>query len=166
VVKEEPLEEAITASPAEALGLSPPGGAGSSTMYRTLSTPPVTVGSPPANVRQVTPPTLRTLPAALKEESSSDLAPYKDPRRVTKAYFSISCASALGTALIRFSSAPDNFTISQSWGWKSSALRSEEYLTSLVGSENGGLESGVLGWVGELGEREGSLRATVVIGVV
>lgn len=85
-----------------------------------------------------------------------------------QAYFSITCASALGTALIRFSSSPDSFTLSQSWGWKSSALRSEEYLAvapaPAVDSE------GALGWVGEIptgeGGSRGSLRATVVVGVI
>ena len=85
--------------------------------------------------------------------------------------------------------------MSQSWGWKSSALRSEEYLTNLEGDpvaaataaelgggvgtaigagagagvEGNGLEEGVLGWVGDVGGealREGSLRATVVVGVI
>lgn len=82
---------------------------------------------------------------------------YTDPREVTKAYFSISCASALGTALVRFSSAPDSFAISQSWGWKSSALRSEEYLSVPVSGDE-------LGWVGE--SEGGSLRATVVVGII
>ncbi|KAJ9117005.1 hypothetical protein QFC22_004663 [Naganishia vaughanmartiniae] len=57
-------------------------------------------------------------------------APYRDPRKTAKVFFSISCASAMGTALTRFSSGPDMFTISQSWGWKSSSLRSQEYLSS------------------------------------
>ena len=83
-----------------------------------------------------------------------------------QAYFSISCCSAVGTALLRFSSTPDTFSISQSWGWKSSALRSEEYLSSSGGAER--LEDGVLGWVGDAGQavEAGSLRATVVMGVV
>ncbi|OCF45359.1 hypothetical protein I317_00882 [Kwoniella heveanensis CBS 569] len=99
---------------------------------------------------------------------------YEDTRAVTKAFFSISCASTLGTSLIRFTSGPDCFAISQSWGWKSSALRSEEYLsagtspgaslsaranpadTSLEGDAteegggSGGGDEGVLGWTGEL----------------
>lgn len=97
-----------------------------------------------------------------------------------QAYFCICCSSALGTALIRFASAPDTFTLSQSWGWKSSALRSEEYLTGLQTGQTGGaeggntggenketLEEGVLGWVADVGNiKEGSLRATVVVGVV
>ena len=119
-------------------------------------------------------------------------ATYRDARRVTKAYFSITCASALGTALIRFSSSPDSFTLSQSWGWKSSALRSEEYLaSSSARGLDGGAEAhmvdlqgldgpdGVKGWHGMLLDppasiglepREiggsGSLRATVVVGII
>lgn len=169
------LEAAMTAAPPLDTPLM-----GGTRMYRTMSTPPVTIGSPPGVTRGLTSPTLGNLAISPTEDRAKedDKAPYKDPRRVTRAYFSISCASALGTALIRFSSAPDNFTISQSWGWKSSALRSEEYLTSLssptlassaVMSEPGeSLDGGVLGWVGDVGElpREGSLRATVVVGVV
>ncbi|TKY85086.1 hypothetical protein EX895_006166 [Sporisorium graminicola] len=48
--------------------------------------------------------------------------PYRDPRTELRAYFSIHCPSPLGTALTKFSSGPDKFTISQSWGWKSSSL--------------------------------------------
>lgn len=153
--------------------------AGGTRMYRTMSTPPVSIASPPDTTRGLTSPTLGSMSGTspstdrTKDRDDTASAPYKDPRRLTRAYFSISCASALGTALIRFSSAPDNFTVSQSWGWKSSALRSEEYLTSLGGVGSGveqgeGLDGGVLGWVGDVGElpREGSLRATVVVGVV
>lgn len=35
-----------------------------------------------------------------------------------------------------FSSGPDVFTISQSWGWKSSSLRSQEYLSSYPAPSN------------------------------
>jgi len=166
----------------EKVGSTPPMG-----LTRAISSPVVGVGSPPISARS------EESPAGKEEEG-----PYRDPRRITKvrrplsrpkgvclkivwqAYFSISCASALGTAVIRFISAPDNFTISQSWGWKSSALRSEEYLGGGGGSGSGSsgaesLEDGVLGWVGDVGEgrgregregREGSLRATVVVGVI
>lgn len=95
-----------------------------------------------------------------------------------QAHFFISCSLALGTSLIRFSSAPDSLTVSQSWRCKSSALRSEEYLSGL-GRElegKGGLEEGVFGRTGEVdaegdggggGEGEGGgLRCCVVVGVV
>jgi hypothetical protein len=86
---------------------------------------------------------------------------------MNQAYFSIACASALGTALLRFSSAPDSFTYSQSWGWKSSALRSEEYLSGsgphMGDDEN--LEDGVLGYTAGM-PKGGSLRASVIVGIV
>lgn len=91
-------------------------------------------------------------------------SPYRDPRKTTRVYFSISCASALGTALTRFSSGPDLFTVSQSWGWKSSSLRSQEYLSGLADES---LADGVLGWVqaGDTSKLK-SLRVTVVMGVL
>jgi hypothetical protein len=105
--------------------------------------------------------------------------PYRDERPLTmvssllsvrykaynQAYFSITCASALGTALLRFSSAPDSFTYSQSWGWKSSALRSEEYLSGSHVTDAEGLEDGVLGYTTGM-PRGGSLRASVIVGIV
>ncbi|KAK4683696.1 hypothetical protein P7C73_g6536, partial [Tremellales sp. Uapishka_1] len=131
-------------------------------LSRSFSHSPTTVsiGSPP------NPPS--TLVASSAPSSTSDDGGYRDPRPVTKAYFSISCASALGTALIRFSSAPDSFTLSQSWGWKSSALRTEEYLSSDAGLEKETLEEGVMGWTGEIdeGRLKQSLRATVVVGII
>lgn len=112
---------------------------------RTFSVSPPVLGSPE--------PRRHSLPDVSMDD---EVGTYTDPREVTKAYFSITCASALGTALVRFSSAPDSFAISQSWGWKSSALRSEEYLS--VPAED------TLGWVGE--SEGGSLRATVVVGII
>ncbi|KAF8912903.1 hypothetical protein CPB84DRAFT_1957315 [Gymnopilus junonius] len=41
--------------------------------------------------------------------------PYRDPRSSISAYFSISCANAIGTSQTRFSSSPDVFSVSQSW---------------------------------------------------
>ncbi|KAI0044370.1 hypothetical protein FA95DRAFT_1597434 [Auriscalpium vulgare] len=83
--------------------------------------------------------------------------PYRDPRGAVSAYFSISCASATGASITRFTSAPDVFTVSQSWGWKSSSLRTEEYLeVPKDGESSAGLPGG----------KEVSLRVTVVIGIV
>ncbi|WVR05851.1 hypothetical protein IAU60_002877 [Kwoniella sp. DSM 27419] len=154
----------------------------SSTATR-MSTSPVVPGSPPAMTLGVS--GGATHRVAHSSTTSPSQAPYIDTRSVTKAFFSISCASALGTALIRFTSGPDCFATSQSWGWKSSALKSEEYLSaplSMVskavgegedrgGGEVEGLEDGVLGWSGEVPTQVGaygqsSLRATVVVGVV
>ena len=84
--------------------------------------------------------------------------PYRDPRPAVSAYFTIACASATGASLTRFTSAPDTFAVSQSWGWKSSSLRTEEYLE--VDAE--GQPVPVVMPAG----REVSLRATVVLGVV
>jgi hypothetical protein len=168
-------------------------------MHRTLSFTPV--GSPPAS----TSPgdgddghaRLETVIGG-RRQSESPQSPYRDPRNVSRVspglqymegskllntfnrfqvYFSISCASALGTALTRFSSGPDNFSVSQSWGWKSSSLRSQEYLASGEGlpSLSERLDGGILGWVSdiypaseEVRARKDlrSLRATVVMGVL
>lgn len=54
--------------------------------------------------------------------------PYLDQRRVLRAYFSIHCPSPMGSSLTKFSSRPDNFTLSQSWGWKSSSLLGAVFL--------------------------------------
>nr|XP_019000585.1 uncharacterized protein I203_07003 [Kwoniella mangroviensis CBS 8507]OCF64046.1 hypothetical protein I203_07003 [Kwoniella mangroviensis CBS 8507] len=141
---------------------------------RNLSTSPMVVpGSPPTITTGG--PTSSSVGQSTNMNNGSASAPYIDSRSTTKAFFSISCASALGTALIRFTSGPDSFALSQSWGWKSSALKSEEYLCippqqpqSLPEDEGG---DGVLGWSGEIphsSTRYGqcSLRATVVLGVV
>ncbi|KAJ7630424.1 hypothetical protein FB45DRAFT_915461 [Roridomyces roridus] len=81
-------------------------------------------------------------------------SPYRDTRQSVSAYFTISCASATGASQTRFASAPDVFTVSQSWGWKSSALRTEEYIE--VGEEQ---PRGIRG-------KEVSLRACVILGLV
>ena len=89
---------------------------------------------------------------------ATPVQPYRDPRPVVSAYFTIACASATGASLTRFTSAPDTFAVSQSWGWKSSSLRTEEYLE--VDAE--GQPVSVVMPAG----KEVSLRATVVLGVV
>ncbi|KAI0719101.1 hypothetical protein C8T65DRAFT_706473 [Cerioporus squamosus] len=84
--------------------------------------------------------------------------PYRDPRPQVSAYFTIACASATGASLTRFTSAPDVFSVSQSWGWKSSSLRTEEYLeVDAEGQPAAGTVPAA---------KEVSLRATVVLGVV
>lgn len=82
--------------------------------------------------------------------------PYRDPRATISAYFSINCASATGSSQTRFSSSPDTFSVSQSWGWKSSSLRTEEFLEIKSSSQACDVSRG----------REVSLRATVVLGLV
>lgn len=84
--------------------------------------------------------------------------PYRDPRPAISAHFTISCASATGSSLTLFTSAPDVFSVSQSWGWKSSSLRTEEYL-EVTGKD--GIPASTMP-----SEKECSLRVTVVLGVV
>lgn len=96
-----------------------------------------------------------TLPA-----TASPVTPpqsYRDPRPAISAYFTISCASATGSSQTRFTSSPDVFSISQSWGWKSSSLRTEEYMD--IKGEGSGSSS-------TAANKEISLRATVVLGLV
>lgn len=87
--------------------------------------------------------------------------PYRDPRSTISAYFSISCASATGASITSFSSGPDTFAISQSWGWKSSTLRTEEFLElgddgQPIPIDPADADAGKLV----------SLRATIVIGII
>jgi len=84
--------------------------------------------------------------------------PYRDPRSSVAAYFSISCADTTGSSVTRFTSVPDLFSISQSWGWKSSSLRTEEYLE--VGADGQPVKPASPAC------RENSLRVTVLLGVV
>ncbi|KAH9836613.1 uncharacterized protein C8Q71DRAFT_50166 [Rhodofomes roseus] len=98
-----------------------------------------------------------TLPATA--HASAPQQPYRDPRPAVSAYFAIACASATGASLTKFTSAPDVFSISQSWGWKSSSLRTDEYLE--VGRD--GMPRSA---ASTPARKEVSLRATVVLGVV
>jgi hypothetical protein len=79
------------------------------------------------------------------------------------AYFMVSCASATGSSQTRFSSAPDVFSIGQSWGWKSSSLKSEEYV-DIGGDEEG--EGFTPSINRKMHGKEVSFRATVVLGLV
>ncbi|KAF7306467.1 BTB domain-containing protein [Mycena indigotica] len=87
---------------------------------------------------------------------STPTSPYRDSRPAVCVYFTISCASATGASQTRYASAPDVFSVSQSWGWKSSSTRTDEYID--LGFVDGG-ESGIR-------SREVSLRACVVLGLV
>ncbi|KAG5634906.1 hypothetical protein H0H81_000366 [Sphagnurus paluster] len=82
--------------------------------------------------------------------------PFRDPRQAVSAYFMIACASATGASQTRFTSSPDVFAVSQSWGWKSSGLRTEEYMDVRAEAGAGREPAG----------KEVSLRATVVLGLV
>ncbi|KAL5534663.1 hypothetical protein ACEPAG_1127 [Sanghuangporus baumii] len=92
--------------------------------------------------------------------------PYRDPREAVRAHFTLLCMSPTGGALTRFTSAPDAFLVGRSWGWKSSALQTEELVDVSVSSTDDpgspGTGAGHAYWM----KKECSLRATVVLGVV
>ncbi|KAN0060663.1 hypothetical protein ACQY0O_007321 [Thecaphora frezii] len=90
---------------------------------------------------------------AVYQTCPTPLISYRDPRRMLRAYFSIHCPSPFGNALTRFSSAPDYFSLSQSWGWKSSSLLGVAYL------EGGRLGEG-------RSETWGTFRCVCTVGVV
>jgi hypothetical protein len=77
--------------------------------------------------------------------------PYRDPRSAVSAYFTVACAGSTGSSITRFSSSPDVFSVSQSWGWKTSSLMTGEL------SEPGELTAA---------GKDVSLRATVMLGIV
>ena len=83
--------------------------------------------------------------------------PYRDPRAKVSAYFTISCANATGSSVTRFTSNPDDFAISQSWGWRSSSLRAE---VCLDGDRT--VDSSTSSSLGDIN----SVRVTVILGVV
>ncbi|KII86349.1 hypothetical protein PLICRDRAFT_286514 [Plicaturopsis crispa FD-325 SS-3] len=124
----------------------------------TRSTTPLPVGS--------TPPPAHVLPAVAAASIPATAPPvmppqpYRDSRPEVAAHFTISCASATGAALTRFTSAPDVFRVSQSWGWKSSSLRTEEYI------DVDNVEDSVPAANVTPAGREVSLRATIVLGIV
>jgi len=98
---------------------------------------------------------LNPMPSTLTPPTPSQ--PYRDPRSSISAYFAISCASATGTSQTRFSSSPDVFAVSQSWGWKSSALQTEEFVE--IGTQ-------FLPATNTLRSKEVTLRATVLVGLI
>ncbi|KAB5594327.1 hypothetical protein CTheo_2257 [Ceratobasidium theobromae] len=107
------------------------------------------IGSPPTPTpRAGTAPPERDAPVT--SPPSAPVAPWRDPRRVARSYFIMTCPSLVGSSLTRFQSGPDDFKISQSWGWKSSCLWSEAEAEEPAATEDS--------WI--------SLRATVMIGVV
>ncbi|EGN92679.1 hypothetical protein SERLA73DRAFT_127272 [Serpula lacrymans var. lacrymans S7.3] len=108
----------------------------------TLASPYSSANGIPATGQPVTPP-----------------QPYRDSRSSVSAYFTISCASSTGSSLTRFTSSPDVFSVSQSWGWKSSSLRTEEYLE--IGPDGQPTNK-----VAGPAPREVSLRATIVLGII
>ncbi|KAG2129779.1 hypothetical protein DEU56DRAFT_816658 [Suillus clintonianus] len=115
------------------------------------SSPPTSSGlatsftSSPSTIPATTPPV-------------APVQPYRDPRPAVAAYFTISCASSTGSSITRFTSVPDVFSVSQSWGWKSSSLRTEEYLE--VGPDGQPAKPTIPA------PKLNSLRATIVLGIV
>ena len=103
-----------------------------------------------------TPPTDTAKVGPGKHSGSQNVpyAPFRDHRKSIRAFFAVQCSAGNGTAFTKFSSAPDSFTTSQSWGWKSSVQRSSEYLANHnIGPDE---QMGLLN----------SLRAVVTVGLV
>jgi hypothetical protein len=69
----------------------------------------------------------------------------------------ISCANATGSSVTRFTSNPDDFSVSQSWGWRSSSLRTEVCLDGDKIADPS---------APSLSEEICSMRITVILGVV
>ncbi|KAG0644778.1 hypothetical protein HOY80DRAFT_389974 [Tuber brumale] len=72
--------------------------------------------------------------SAMPQPSSSEVGVpaipyYIDSRPMIQTYFKIFSPSRKGKVLSMFSSGPDSFNFSQSWGWKSSSLILEEGMT-------------------------------------
>jgi hypothetical protein len=84
--------------------------------------------------------------------------PYRDPRAQVSAYFAISCISATGSSATRFTSNPDDFSISQSWGWRSSSLR-----TQVCGDDDKLIDPSS---VPPSSADVSSMRVTVIVGIV
>lgn len=110
-----------------------------------LTTSPTASSGPPPPTHSAPPYTSPT---------PSPISPYRDPRQHIKAYFSILCPSQNGSSATKFTSAPDGFNVTQSWGWKSVSVGSLGELENLKAKREGG------------GEEGSSLRAVVLLGVV
>ncbi|KAG9314709.1 hypothetical protein JVU11DRAFT_5518 [Chiua virens] len=118
----------------------------------TPSSPPSTSSSLPTNYQWSGSAIPATAPPV------APVQPYRDPRPSVSAHFSVSCTSTTGSSITRFTSMPDVFSVSQSWGWKSSSLRSEEM--GEIGTDGQPIKSPVPA------PKELSMRVTVVLGVV
>lgn len=128
----------------------------SATPHTAPSTPAMSSSLPSSYSQGLpSPPSIIAIPATAPPVSPPQ--PYRDPRAAVSAYFTIACAGSTGSSLTRFSSAPDVFSVSQSWGWKSSSLRTAEN-SELDGD---GMPRDVVA-----AGKEVSLRATVMLGVV
>jgi hypothetical protein len=74
-------------------------------------------------------------PAPPSEVSVPALGHYVDSRPMIQTYFKIFSPSRKGKMLSMFSSRPDSFNFSQSWGWKSSSLILDEGMLGEGGSD-------------------------------
>lgn len=94
-------------------------------------------------------------------------AEYVDKRKSVSAFFSVFCPNQLANSMTRFASQPDMFSVSQSWGWKSSSLKSEEYIgcSSLASASQGGEEDVTVTASQVPPGRYNSLRVCVVLGL-
>ena len=136
--------------------------ASSPTIRHSPSMQPIRSGTPnsPPSTSSSFPTTYQSTGNAIPATAPplAPVQPYRDPRPSVAAYFSISCTSTSGSSITRFTSVPDVFSISQSWGWKSSSLRLEEM--GELGADGQPVKSPVPA------PKELSLRATVVLGLV
>jgi hypothetical protein len=87
------------------------------------------------------------------EISVPALGHYVDSRPTIQTYFKIFSPSRKGKMLSMFSSGPDSFNFSQSWGWKSSSLILEE-----------GVITGGSGGADGAGDEDMRLKFMVVLG--
>jgi len=118
---------------------------------------PHAAGSAPSASRRLQ--TANLSAAAAAPPVRGPVLAFRDERRSVKLWFSITACSSLGTALTRFSSTPEVFATNQSFGWRSSSLRTEEYISPAEGFVP---EEDTLVWSGQLDEdRLKCLRATV-----
>ncbi|KAA8904892.1 hypothetical protein FN846DRAFT_18857 [Sphaerosporella brunnea] len=79
--------------------------------------------------------TISSRPSPAPEITVPALGHYVDSRPMIQTYFKIFSPSRKGKMLSMFSSRPDSFNFSQSWGWKSSSLILDEGILSGDGSD-------------------------------
>lgn len=146
----------VSTSPPNVLSSLPPNNHHASSLSDASSIPNMQSSSIATTYASVYPPSSLASLSALRLD-------YRDPRPVLQAYFRIMSPSATGTSLTTFSSGPDEFGVSQSWGWKSGAGL-EIPITEDMEVNGEGLLAvpSIMQWKKGLS----SVRATVMIGVV
>ncbi|RCH89013.1 hypothetical protein CU097_007657 [Rhizopus azygosporus] len=69
----------------------------------------------------------QSIPSQEEPQGPYSFSRYSDKRKVVKTWFKIYCPSrGPKHALTLFQSSPDNFSVLQSWGWRSTTLCAEE----------------------------------------